>query len=135
MFKMLETSANLSNVVGPLCQLEDGVMLQQLQFFSVFELLLDRFRPYLNTALAKLPPKVQVGLCLRVFVGQVVGHASFRVLVGRTTCTCGPCFLSCARRKNYMHLWAMLPFVCSSEELHALVDSYGNFVSGFAIKA
>ena len=38
-----------------------------------------------NTALAKLPAKVQVGL----FVCDLVGYASIRVLVTSTTCTCG----------------------------------------------
>ena len=36
---------------------------------------------------------------------------------------CGSCCFTCARRKNYMHLWVMLIYVCSSEELHAFCGS------------
>ena len=38
-----------------------------------------------NTALAKLPSKMQVGL----FLSDFVGHASVHVLVGRATVTGG----------------------------------------------
>ena len=50
-----------------------------------------------DTALAKLPSKMRVGLFLCVI------------------------------------LWAMLSYVCSSDERHVLVDSCRIFVSGFAM--
>ena len=66
--KMTKTSVN--NGVGPLCQLEAGVMslhFQFLQYASDEWTQVDRMDGA-STALAKLPSKVQVGLILCVIL-------------------------------------------------------------------
>ena len=85
MFKMMKTSVN--NVVGPLparnwCDFTISPVSSESYPPSRHDVVLMD-----NTALAKLPSKVQVRLFLCVIF--CMGHISVRVLVGSTTCTDG----------------------------------------------
>ena len=87
----LFSTLKVTMIIGRFCQLEvaAGVMLQYLQFLHNASHQQTHQEQMGNTALAKLPSKVQVCLFLQLCDFVSVDHASLRMLFDKTTCTCG----------------------------------------------